>query len=55
MVLEASSRFDSSFQVLVKWGVGMNFRPRPRRERRFLGGAMVVVKSWKARWVGLWK
>jgi hypothetical protein len=31
----------------------MNFKPRPRRKRRFLGGVkVVVVRSWKARLVG---
>jgi hypothetical protein len=33
-------------------GVGQNFNPRPRSERRFFGGVMKVVRSWNARWDG---
>ena len=39
-------------KVLVRKGVGMNFRPRPKRDFKLGGGVMVVVKSWKARLVG---
>ena len=37
---------------VVKRGLGQNLSPSPRRERRFLGGVLFVVKSWNARWVG---
>ena len=32
----------------MKTGVGINLRPRPKREQRFGGGFVVVVRSWKA-------
>lgn len=41
---------------LVGWkGVGMNFSPSPRRERRLRGGGVWVVKSWKAMVDGLFQ
>ena len=40
-----------AFQRVVAKGVGMNLSPRPSKARRLAGGAMVVVKSWKARLV----
>jgi len=33
-------------------GVGQNLSPSPSRVRRFFGGGMVVVRSWKAKWIG---
>ena len=38
--------------LFVLRGVGINFRPRPRRDRRLSGVFIVVVKLWKARLVG---
>ena len=42
-------------KVVVQNGVGMNFRPSPKRERRLGGGLCSEVRSWKARLVGLQK
>ena len=35
-----------------EWGVGQNLRPRPKSDRRFLGGDRLVVRSWNARFEG---
>ena len=40
---------------MVVGGVGMNFNPRPRRDLGLSGGTVDVVRSWKARLVGLSK
>jgi hypothetical protein len=45
MVVFSSPGSESLFHELVKRGVGINFRPRPKKERRFFGGVDVVVQS----------
>ena len=42
----------SFVKVLVRKGVGMNFRPRPKSDFKLGGGVMVVVKLWNAKLVG---
>ena len=57
LILRSRSRRGRVFvrkwdQGTLSLGFGMNFRDSPSRERRFFGGLILVVKSWKDMLVG---